>query len=572
MNLEQVKSFLNIIFSFDNTYPLLFTQFYFWAFFAIIFAGFSLLGNRVLSRNIFLFAASLFFYYKTSGLFVILLVFTVILGFFAGKQIHLRASKSARKGLLFVGVFINLGVLCYFKYAYFFTDACNALFHTKYHVINYLARWANEWGQTSRFDASKILLPVGISFFTFQNISYLVDIYRKKVEPVRNIFNFGFYLSFFPQLVAGPIVRANQFIPQLYKKFFLSRKQFGIALFWILNGLIKKLILSDYLAVNFVDRVFNNPDLFTGFENLSALFFYSLQVYADFSGYTDIAIGVAMLMGFYLPTNFNSPYKATNCGDFWKRWHISLSSWLKDYLYIPLGGSRKGKIRAKINLMLTMLLGGLWHGASWNFMIWGGLNGIGILIYKTWKDMKKNIRALLAFVFFLNFLLLQILFPHPAWLIGTIWSGVICLGTCIDYLYSACIRQRPLYGLNRGWSILLTFVFITFTRLFFRSGSNLDPAEANQVAWDTATRVVTRIGGKWQWEVIPQIIYQYRFIFLLFTAGMLIHWLPDKWKRWYRLRFATLPVWALAITMVAAVFALYQFVVADLQPFIYFQF
>ncbi|MDL2308971.1 MBOAT family protein [Bacteroidales bacterium OttesenSCG-928-B11] len=572
MTLENIKSFFYIIFSFDERYPLLFTQFYFWAFFAIVFAIFSLVHSRRLLRNAFLFFASLFFYYKTSGLFVLILILSTLYGFYIGKRIGKLEKKRPRKTYLVIGVVVNLLVLCYFKYAYFFTDVYNNLFHTDYEVINYLAKWANDWGNSTRFDASKILLPVGISFYTFQNISYLVDVYRKRVEPVSNILDFGFYTAFFPQLVAGPIIRANQFIPQLYKKFSLSRKQFGIAVFWILNGLLKKLILSDYLAVNFVDRVIDNPILFTGFENLMAIFVYSLQVYADFSGYTDIAIGVAMLMGFYLPINFNSPYKATNCGDFWRRWHISLSTWLKDYLYIPLGGSRKGKFRTHINLMTTMLLGGLWHGASWNFMIWGGLNGCGIIIFKIWRNMKKYARTILTFTLFAGFSTFNILFPHPALMIGTVWTGVIFFGTFIDQIYSLIIKNKPVKWLNRAWSILLTFVFITFTRLFFRSGSNLDPAEANRMAWETAQNMVMRIGGKWQLDLIPQILYEYRFVFILFLVGMIIHWLPTRWKRWYRLNFAMLPIWLIAAISIAVIFLSYQFVTADLQPFIYFQF
>jgi D-alanyl-lipoteichoic acid acyltransferase DltB (MBOAT superfamily) len=572
VNFENIKSFFLIIFSFDERHPLLFTQFYFWFFFAIVFAGFSLLHNKILLRNAFLFFASLFFYYKTSGLFVLILLFSTIYGFYIGKKIPETSTEKKKKTLLMIGVSLNILILCYFKYAYFFTDVHNSLFHTNYEVINYLAKWTNELTGSNRFDAGKILLPVGISFYTFQNISYLVDVYRKKVEAVTNILDFGFYTSFFPGLVAGPIVRANQFIPQLYRKFFLSHKQFGIAVFWILNGLIKKLILSDYLAVNFVDRVFNHPNLFTGFENLSAIFLYSLQVYADFSGYTDIAIGVAMLMGFYLPLNFNSPYKATNCGSFWRRWHISLSAWLKDYLYIPLGGSRKGKFRTHLNLMTTMLLGGLWHGASWNFMIWGGLNGLGIIIFKIWRNMKKYIRSIVTGTLFVMFVILYLSFAHPAFMIGAVWVGVIFTGAFIDQLYSFKIPDKPVFWLNRAWSIFLTFVFITFTRLFFRSGSNLDPAEANEVAWNTAKNMVARIGGKWQTELIPNILYEYRYVFILFIAGMLIHWLPTRWKRWYRINFAMLHTWFIGVIVVVTVFILYQFVTADLQPFIYFQF
>ncbi len=619
MNFSNLATFFTNIFSFDEQYPLLFTQFYFWAFFAIVFAFFALTKNKCLLRNSYLFFVSLFFYYKTSGLFVIILIFTTLYGYFIGRGFGKTEKPFYRKLLLFIGVFLNLFVLCYFKYAYFFTDSYNTLFHTDYIVVNYLARWTNELAGVNYFDASKILLPVGISFYTFQSISYLIDVYRKQVEPISNILNFGFYVSFFPGLVAGPIIRANQFVPQLYKKYFLSRRQFGIAIFWILNGLIKKIILSDYLAITFVDRVFESPHLFTAFENLSALFLYSLQVYADFSGYTDIAIGVAMLMGFYLPQNFNSPYKATNPGNFWKRWHISLSSWLKDYLYIPLGGNRNAtfgtyaciiliavvivfltknmiiaailgglalvllivslaskkarlKISTQINMMNTMLLGGLWHGASWNFMIWGGLNGLGILAYKIWRNLKKYTRSALTFLIFATFFILQSFFPSPILVIGAVWSGVIFAGTFIDNIFSLIFKKTSFHWIDRAWGIFLTFVFVSFTRLFFRSGSNLDPAVANETAWNTAQMMVNQIGGKWDINLIPDILYTYRSAFILFVIGMIIHWLPDKWKRWYRYNFAVMPIWLMLIVVVATVFVLYQFITADLQPFIYFQF
>ena len=572
MNWQNLKLFFSSLLSFDDKYPLLFTQFYFWAFFALVFAGLALLQKKILLRNAFLFFVSLFFYYKTSGLFVILLIFTTLNCFYAGKKIDASEHAIKRKLYLSLGVFVNLFILAYFKYAYFFTELYNSIFQTDYIVINYFAQWANEISNTQRFDASRILLPVGISFYTFQSISYIIDVYRRKIEHIPSFLNFGFFVSFFPGLVAGPIIRAHQFMPQVYKKYFLSRRQFGIAVFWILNGLLKKLILSDYLAVNFVDRVFDNPGLFTAFENLSALFFYSLQVYADFSGYTDIAIGVAMLMGFYLPINFNSPYKAKNPGEFWKRWHISLSTWLKDYLYIPLGGSKKGKIRTHINLMLTMLLGGLWHGASWNFVIWGGLNGAGILIFKWWKNCTLQIKTISTFILFALLLILESIFSKPVFMIGAVWTGIIFIGTAINYGYSIFLKLRQINWITRSWSIFLTFVFITFTRLFFRSGSNLAPVEANATAWNTAKSMVNQIGGKWDCSLIPQIIVTYKYIFVLFLLGMIIHWLPARWKRKYRLTFALLPLPVIAAITVITVFIVYQFITADLQPFIYFQF
>ena len=611
--------FLKDVFAFDVNSPLLFTQFYFWAFFAIVFAVFSLLQNKILLRNTFLCFVSLFFYYKTSGLFVLILIFTTLFNFYNAKLIYNEKKNTRKKWHLTLGLIINLFILCYFKYSYFFTDVINNIFGTNFQIFDAFAWIGNVITGENRFDISNILLPVGISFYTFQNISYIVDVFRERVKPVENMLNFGFYVSFFPQLVAGPIVRANEFIPQLYKPYFLSRKQFGIAIFWILNGLAKKIILSDYIAVNFVDRVFENPTMFSGFENLVALFGYSVQVYADFSGYTDIAIGVAMLMGFYLPKNFNSPYKATNAGNFWKRWHISLSKWLQDYLYIPMGGNRNAtfasylciisisliaiilsgsiwvaliliiiytsilivayyyperrrKIQTNINLSNTMLLGGLWHGASWNFMIWGGLNGLGIIIYKFWKDANIYIRTLVLLLFTILLGILAKIWPSPLFNIGLIWIGILFTGTLIRLIYKLLNGKCPFRKLEICWAILQTFVFVSFTRLYFRSGSNLDPSEANEAAWNTARNMITQIGSKWNLDLIPDIIYAYRYVFSLIIIGLIIHWLPDNFKRRYRISFAKLPFAVMAILVVFCIFIIYQFITADLQKFIYFQF
>lgn len=618
MDFSIILNFLYSIVSFDEKYPLLFTQFNFWAFFALVFAIFSLMNNRRLLRNSFLFFASILFYYKTCGLFVFILLFSTLVDFLCGKAIYASKSEGKRKFYVILSIVVNLGTLFYFKYAYFFTDAYNQLFHTNVEVFNYLAQWSNSTFSTG-FDSSRILLPVGISFYLFQTISYSVDVYRRKLEPVTNILDFGFYVSFFPQLVAGPIVRAAEFVPQMYQKYRLSNLQFGVAVFWILNGLIKKMILSDYLAVNFIDRVFGNPLMFSGFENLMALFGYSLQVYADFSGYTDIAIGVAMLMGFRLPFNFNSPYKATNPGDFWRRWHMSLSTWLRDYLYIPLGGNRKGtfgtyffigliaffaivltgatwlaiavplialaifiagykwpntrkSIVTNLNITITMLLGGIWHGASWNFMIWGGLNGSGILIFKFWKKLSIEKKTLLTLSLFLIFIAWLVYSPSPLIYIGLYWTGIIFAGTFLDLVFQKLNTGISFKWVNHGWSIFLTFVFITFTRLFFRSGSNLDPAESNRVAWETASNMVTQIGGKWNISILGDIMYEYRKVFLLFALGMIIHWLPAKTKQWYRINFAIMPKYLQLLAVIVTIFVIYQFITSELQAFIYFQF
>jgi D-alanyl-lipoteichoic acid acyltransferase DltB (MBOAT superfamily) len=610
------------LFSFDQAHPLLFTQFYFWAFFALVFAVFSLFHSKPLLRNGYLFAMSLFFYYKTSGVFLALLVFVIVYNFFAAKGLRKLKSERARSALTIFSGIVDLGILAYFKYAYFLTDFVNNLFGLEIEVHDVLGELLNSLTGASIFRVDAIILPVGISFFTFQAVSYMVDVKREKIEPVGNFLDFGFYLSFFPQLVAGPIVRAVEFVEQLHKPYNLSRRWFGIAIFWIMNGLVKKLILADYLAVNFADRVFENPLLYSGFENLSALFCYSLQVYADFSGYTDIATGVAMLFGFYLPQNFNSPYKAVNTQQFWRRWHMTLSRWLRDYLYIPLGGNRNASagtfiiiaavavfgsflsgswwvafgvavlaagiglwawrkpddrklITTNINSMNTMLLGGLWHGASWNFMIWGGLNGIGMVIYKIWT--KRSMGAKLLIIGLVTALCgtLSFILHYPVWNMFFVWTLMILVGTLVKALvrHSRLDRESPaMQWTSRAWDIFQTFVFITFTRLFFRSGSNLDPALANEEAWNTAKNMVNQIGGHWDLNLVPEMAAAHWTVLLLFVVGMIIHWLPERFKRRYRLSFARLPLFWMALVVVVIIVFIFQFITSDLQSFIYFQF
>ena len=653
-------NFWHHIFAFDAESPLLFTQFYFWAFFALVFALFALLislpfregsglglsNRRLHLRNIYLLFVSWFFYYKTSGLFLLILAFITLSDWIIAGRIHkhlnsaaLNSTKGAlnppnstkgaliAKGLLALSVVIDLGLLAYFKYAYFFTNMINDLFGTGFRVFDIFAYIGNGFAEAGRFSVDTIVLPVGISFYIFQVISYTADVFRGRIQPVKNILDFGFYVSFFPQLVAGPIVRAEEFIPQLYKPYRLSRRAFGIAVFWILNGLAKKIIMSDYLAVNLIDRVFDNPLLFSGFENLFALFAYSLQVYADFSGYTDIAIGVAMLMGFYLPMNFNSPYKSQSPQEFWRRWHMSLGRWLKTYLYIPLGGNRRigfgtyfwlsliafvsaaltgwwwqilvpfgvfiagvwvwdhwiGKnasverrklLYANLNSFITQVLGGLWHGASWNFIIWGGINGIGMIVEKIWRGMNWHIR-MACISLLTGGLWLAVYYTNlPAWRLFAVWASAIWIGTTIRYVFHLCkgTDNRITNSLATVWAVIQTFTFITFTRLFFRSSSNLDPATANEVAWATAKNMVNQIGGAWNNAIIPDFLWEYRWVVAMFVAGMVIHWLPTNWKRRYRLAFSAMPLWLMVIAVCVAIVIIYQFVSAEMQPFIYFQF
>ena len=629
--------FLHHIFAFDSNSPLLFTQFYFWGFFALVYALFALImecrpstaqaNGRLHLRNVYLLFVSWFFYYKTSGLFLLILAFVTLSDWLIAGRVKAYEGRRLAKVFLCMSVAIDLGLLAYFKYAYFFTNMLNDLFGTDFRVFDIFAYIGNGFREAGRFSVDTIVLPVGISFYIFQVISYTADVYRGRIQPVKNILDFGFYVSFFPQLVAGPIVRAEEFIPQLYKPFRLSRRLFGMAVFWILNGLAKKIIMSDYLAVNLIDRVFDNPLLFSGFENLFALFAYSLQVYADFSGYTDIAIGVAMLMGFYLPQNFNSPYKSQSPQEFWRRWHMSLGRWLKTYLYIPLGGNRTigfgtyfwwtlialvssaltgwwwilipfalfmvvvavinsslfreklgaGSLKllySNLNSFITQVLGGLWHGASWNFIIWGGINGIGMIVEKIWRGMNWHVRFGAITALTVTLCLLDYSYNLPVWRLFAVWTAIIWVGTAIRYVYHLCegADNRFTKGIGTAWAIAQTFTFITFTRLFFRSSSNLDPATANEVAWATAKNMVNQIGGAWNNAIIPDFLWEYRWVVAMFVAGMVIHWLPTNWKRRYRLLFAAMPTWLIVCAVAAAIYVIYQFVTADMQPFIYFQF
>lgn len=504
---EYLKQFL----SYNPSRPLLFTQIDFWLFFLAGFVVFAALQKRIELRNFYLMAISWFFYYKTGGLFLSMLILTTIAGYGLAYLIYYTENCVARNGLLTLSMTIHLGLLAYFKYAYFIVQTLNDLFHADIELVNYLSLVANHITNQNKFDVSVIILPVGISFYTFQIITYVVDVYRQKIEPIDSFFDFAFYVSFFPQLVAGPIVRASDFIPQLHQQRYIDYKEFGAGVWLILKGLFKKLFIGDYIAVNFVDRVFESPLSYTGIENISALFGYSLQVYCDFSGYTDIAIGLSLLMGFRLHRNFNSPYKAKNVGEFWKRWHISLSNFLKDYLYIPLGGNRKGQLRTNINLMITMLLGGLWHGASWNFVIWGGLNGLALLVYKYWKKISP-------------------------------------------YEYRDDV-------VTNVWKISITFFFITFTRIFFRSPDM-------QTVNDFFYQIFHHFGA----AHAINFFLAFKKVWLVIILGYVSHWLPDNFKHNLMERFIEANLGVKALIATGVVLIIYQSVSADLQPFIYFQF
>ncbi len=501
---------LRDLFSYDPDDPLIFSSPAFWIFFLFVLAGYSLIYNKPFIRNLYLLLISLFFYYKSGGFFIILLLFVTIVDFSCGLMIHRSETRVGRRAFLLLSIISNLLLLSYFKYSVFFTDLVNSVFGTGFEVHDYLAAFSNRHLGTA-FDAGNIILPVGISFFTFQSLSYTIDVYRNRVAPVRNVADFGFYVTFFPQLVAGPIVRASEFIPQLYEKFRLSRREFSHALYLILKGLVKKVVISDFIAIGFIDRVFDMPAVYSGFENLMAVYGYGLQIYCDFSGYTDIAIGIGLILGFRLPVNFNSPYKASDVSDFWKRWHISLSRWLKDYLYIPLGGNRKGRFRTQVNLMITMLLGGLWHGADLRFIVWGALHGVGLIFNKLWNRLTGN-------------------------------------------------RQRTSL-IRRIISIFLTFNFVNFCWIFFRSPD-----------MNSAGIMFKQIFTAFLPGSFTTLLPVYGTVFILILTGYFVHFLPEKAKEAYRGLFINLPLAAQMAVVILAALLIVQMQSPDVVPFIYFRF
>jgi D-alanyl-lipoteichoic acid acyltransferase DltB (MBOAT superfamily) len=342
---------------------LIFPTIQFAVFFLAVFSLSWLLMPRPHFWKPFILAASYVFYGYTDYRFVLLLFGSTVFNQVMAESLH-RAQPGRRRDVLTaVAVGGNLAALGWFKYYNFFLDSVTSLL-AKVHL-------------SAPLPLLQVALPVGISFFTFQALSYVIDVQRGAIEPAKPI-DFAVYLAFFPHLVAGPIVRASEFIPQLATPRDRNQVQATRAFFLIAGGLVKKTVIADFLATHLVQSVFDNPGQHSAFQVLMGIYGYAVQIFCDFSAYSEMAIGIALLLGFRFPENFNAPYSATSLQDFWRRWHMSLSRWLRDYLYIPLGGNRGGELFTYRNLMLTMLLGGLWHGAAWNFVVWGGIHGAGL--------------------------------------------------------------------------------------------------------------------------------------------------------------------------------------------------
>ena len=482
---------------YDATAPLIFNSGLF-LFLFVGFAGIYLLLRRATTlRILYVIAFSIYFYYKSSGIYFLLLLFAAISDYLIGNAIARTEDKTTKKRWVALSVIINLGMLGYFKYTNFFIEMANGLMGAGF------------------LDFQNIFLPVGISFFVFQSMSYTIDIYRGQIRPLERWIDYLFYLSFFPQLVAGPIVRAKDFIPQIRRPLFVSREMFGTAIGLIVIGLLKKAIISDYISLNFVDRIFDEPALYSGFECLMGIYGYALQIYCDFSGYSDMAIGIALLLGFRFPKNFDAPYKAATITEFWRRWHISLSSWLRDYLYISLGGNRKGKVSTYINLIITMVLGGLWHGAAVRFVLWGALHGVALALHKMWLAIVPWAKA----------------------------------------------NGKDMNPLSRVLGTILTFHIVCLGWLLFR-------AEDMQ----TVHLMLYQILHSFNTSIIPQFVLGYKEVLALIVIGYGMHFMPSAIDGDMQRKVANASFWWQVALLVIVAWCVMQIKSSDIQPFIYFQF
>lgn len=470
---------------------MLFTTGKYFLFLTIVFFLYWTLARTRRLAVLFILLASYYFYALWNPKFVLLLFGLSTIDFLTARGIGASANNRLRRSLLFVSVITDVGALIVFKYFNFFSASATSLLGQLH------------W-QTRSFLIEDLVIPLGLSFITFRSLSYVIDVYRKTMPATSRYFDYLAFVAFFPTLIAGPVVRAKELLPQFERPNFTNDR--GVeAIFLILLGLIKKVAIADMLGANLVDRVFDQPQLYSSLETLAAIYGYAIQIYCDFSGYSDIAIGSALLLGFTLPENFNSPYRAQNLREFWKRWHITLSNWLFDYVYLSVGGLRKRRFNLYRNLCLTFLIGGLWHGAAWTFVIWGGLHGLGLCAAHWWNSWRKRSGRR----------------PSQQW-----WTKALCT--------------------------VATFHFVCLTWIVFRSESV-----------DHALGVLRRL-TVFQFSMgnLPVSLI------LLLGLASLSHWLPAKAFAALRQGWGWLPSPAQAVVILSVAFGLYYLSGTEVQ-FIY---
>lgn len=475
---------------YDAEAPMLFSSGLFWLLFIFFLPVYALLKKSKTKMVVFVVGFSLYFYYKSSGLFFLMLIGTSLIDWLLSHAIAKLERRGPRLAVMWLSVLVSLSILGYFKYANFF-----------------LWNW-NQMVQ-GNFQPLDLILPVGISFYTFQSISYVVDVYKKRIAPTESWLDYLFFLSFFPALVAGPIVRADYFLPQIEENRRATKENIYGGLWLIIIGIVKKAIIADYIA-QYNDLIFNDPSLYTGMQTLMGVLGYTMQIYCDFSGYSDMAIGLALIMGFHLGLNFDSPYQSRNLTEFWRRWHISLSSWLRDYVYIPLGGNRKGTVRTYVNNFLTMLIGGLWHGAAWKFVFWGAMHGVGLAIHKACKPWLDRI--------------------PDNWLVSFV-----------------------------SWAI--TFVYVSLLWVFFRAAD-----------FESSVLIIKNIFVGFDINQFPQF-FEVRMVWCIMMLALIVmHFVPQSWTDACGRVFVKSPWIVKFLVFVAVVQLVIEFMTEEVVPFIYFQF
>lgn len=490
MDFHNILLNLKDIFTYTQGEPMLFSSGTFWVLFLAFIPLYSLLKRRLWQMIVFVVAFSFYFYYKSSGVFVILLFATSLFDWLLSRLLVKLKSPAARKLCVALSLIASLGILGYFKYANFFLWNINAMVGANFQPLD-------------------LILPVGISFYTFQSISYIVDVYKGRVAPTATWLEYAFFLSFFPALVAGPIVRADYFLPQIRENRHATRDEVYMGLWLIILGVVKKAVIADYIA-QYNDLIFQSPTGYSGFETAMGIIGYTMQIYCDFSGYSDMAIGIAMIMGFRLAQNFNFPYKSQNLTDFWHRWHISLSTWLRDYIYIPLGGNRKGTKRTYINNFATMLIGGLWHGAAWKFVFWGAMHGAGLAVHKAskpWLDRLGSSWPVKAFSWLLTMTvvaLLWVFFRADSWTDSWLIIHNAFTGFSPDYIL-------PFASARTLWLIMMGVIILAHalpTRFWGKAAAAFvrSPWIVKLLVFIVVVQLVIELRGE---DVAPFIYFQF---------------------------------------------------------------
>ncbi len=491
--------------TFSGDSPLMISSGLFPWIFLLMIAGSAMTRRNNVARVAWLLLCSYYCYYKTTGGAMMWLIVVTVSDWLLARGIDRTGNETWRRMMVATSVILDLSLLAFFKYAGFIASIVG-----------------------SSFVGFDVLMPVGISFYIFQSIGYTVDVYRGKVEATDSLLEYAFFLAFFPQLVMGPIVRAGDMLPQLRERARVTRTMLGVGVWLVMCGLFKKAVLADFIGANFVNRIFADPTHSPGIVNLLGVYGYAFKLYLDFSGYSEMAIGLSMLLGLKIAPNFNSPYRSASITEFWRRWHISLSTWLRDYLYISLGGNRKGTLRQNINLFITMTLGGLWHGASWNFVIWGALHGAALIVHKWWMRFTgqdpRNPRR------------------HS-------WAGHIL-------------------------AVAVTFHFVCFTWVFFNTGSvggyTDDAGFYHAGALDMLSNIFCHFAPEHFGAYMSQFAGIYRQPLALLALAVVLHYVPENVEQRCRETFAAMPIWTYAVALAVVVTLITQLDIA--LPFDYITF